>query len=42
VQRVDAVIDRLYINDVEVRMAKPGENVKLKIKGCRDEDIMRG
>ena len=41
-QRSEAVVDSLFINDAEVRSAKPGENVKLKIKGCREEDIMRG
>jgi peptide chain release factor subunit 3 len=41
-QRVEATVDTLYINDAEVRSAKPGENVKLKLKGCRDEDVLRG
>lgn len=38
----EAVIERIYINETEVRTAKPGENVKLKIKGIRDEDLLRG
>lgn len=41
-QKVECVVDTLYINDMEVRTAKPGENVKLKIKGCKDEDVLRG
>jgi peptide chain release factor subunit 3 len=41
-QRAEALVDTLYINDVEVRSAKPGENVKIKIKGCREEDVLRG
>ena len=40
--RVEATIDAVMINDVEVKSAKPGENVKLKLKGCRDEDVLRG
>ena len=41
-QRIDAMIDTLFINDVPVRSARPGENVKMKLKGCRDEDVLRG
>lgn len=40
--RVECVVDTVLINDVAVRSAKPGENVKLKMKGCKEEDIMRG
>lgn len=40
--RVEATVDTLYINDAEVKSAKPGENVKLKLKGCKEEDVMRG
>jgi peptide chain release factor subunit 3 len=41
-QRVEAVVDTLFINDGEVRAARPGENVRLKLKGCREEDVLRG
>jgi peptide chain release factor subunit 3 len=40
--RVEATVDTIFINDVPVRAARTGENVKLKLKGCRDEDVMRG
>lgn len=41
-QRTEAIVDTVYINDVEVRTAKPGENVKIKLKGAKEEDILRG
>ena len=41
-QRIDAVVDTVMIDDVEAASAKPGENVKLKLKGCREEDVQRG
>jgi peptide chain release factor subunit 3 len=40
--KVEATVDTLYINDAEVKQARPGENVKLKLKGCREEDVLRG
>lgn len=41
-QGVKAKVDTVFINDISVPYAKPGENVKLKIKGCMEEDILRG
>lgn len=40
--RVEAIVDTVYINDAEVRLARPGENIKLKLRGCREEDVCRG
>ena len=41
-QGVKARIDKVYINDGEVAVAKPGENVKVKIRGCLEDDVLRG
>lgn len=41
-QNTKAKVEKVYINDAEVSLAKPGENVKIKIKGCSEEDVMRG
>ncbi len=41
-QNVKAKVDTLYINDIQVPYAKPGENVKLKLKGCTEDDVQRG
>lgn len=41
-QGVKARIDKVYINDGEVAVARPGENVKVKIRGCLEDDIQRG
>ena len=40
--RIEATVDTLFIDDAEVRLARPGENIKLKLKGCREEDVVRG
>lgn len=39
---IDGTIDGVFINDVEVRTARPGENVSVKIKGVREEDVQKG
>jgi len=39
---VKARAEKVYINEDEVSSAKPGENVKILVKGCKDEDIMKG
>ena len=41
-QRIEATIDTVFINDAAAPAARVGENVKLKLKGCRDEDVVRG
>jgi peptide chain release factor subunit 3 len=41
-QNIKAKIDKVLINDVEVPLARPGENVKLKIKGCGEDDVLKG
>jgi peptide chain release factor subunit 3 len=41
-QGTKAKVDKVYINDLEVSMARPGENVKIKIKGCGEDEVVRG
>lgn len=41
-QGVKAKIDKLYINDAEVSVARPGENVKIRVKGVLDDDVQKG
>lgn len=41
-QNVKAKVDKVLINDVEVSQARPGENVKIKVKGCSEDDVIRG
>jgi len=35
-------VQAVYINDVAVRSAKPGENVRIKLGGANVEDIQKG
>ena len=35
-------VQAVYINDIAVRSAKPGENVKVKLGGANVEDIQKG
>lgn len=35
-------VQAVYINDVPVRSAKPGENVRVKLGGANVEDIQKG
>jgi len=35
-------IDSIFINEVEVRSAKPGENVRIKLKGIGENDVDKG
>ena len=35
-------VQAVYINDVPVRSAKPGENVRIKLGGANVEDIQKG
>jgi peptide chain release factor subunit 3 len=39
---VRAKVDKVLVEDSEVASAKPGESVKLMLKGCKDEDVMKG
>eukprot|EP00500_Bicosoecida_sp_ms1_P001980 CAMPEP_0203812658 /NCGR_PEP_ID=MMETSP0115-20131106/4271_1 /ASSEMBLY_ACC=CAM_ASM_000227 /TAXON_ID=33651 /ORGANISM="Bicosoecid sp, Strain ms1" /LENGTH=595 /DNA_ID=CAMNT_0050721509 /DNA_START=32 /DNA_END=1819 /DNA_ORIENTATION=+ len=39
---VEATIDSILINEVEVRTARPGENVSVKLRGVREEDVQKG
>jgi peptide chain release factor subunit 3 len=41
-QRIEAVVDTIYVNEEQWKFARPGENVKIKVKGCREEDVLRG
>jgi peptide chain release factor subunit 3 len=38
----EAVVDKILINDIEVKSAKPGENIKMRVKGINEEDVLRG
>jgi len=35
-------VEAVYINEVEVDCARPGENVRIKVKGVNEEDVMKG
>ena len=35
-------VQAIYINDLPVRSAKPGENVKVKLVGAGVEDVQKG
>lgn len=35
-------VQAIYINDLPVRTAKPGENVKVKLGGAGLEDVQKG
>jgi peptide chain release factor subunit 3 len=41
-QGTAARVEKVYIDDVEALVARPGENVKIKIKGCSEDDVMKG
>ncbi len=41
-QGTKAKVDKVYINDCEVSVARPGENVKIKIRGCGEDEVLRG
>ena len=41
-QNTKARVEKVLINDAEVSLARPGENVKIKIKGCSEEEVVRG
>lgn len=35
-------IEKVYINDVEVLSAAPGENIKVKLKGIPEDYVQKG
>ncbi len=35
-------VDKIYVNEVEVLQALPGENIKLKLKGVAEADLHKG
>jgi translation elongation factor EF-1alpha len=35
-------VDKIYVNEVEVLQALPGENIKLKVKGITEADVHKG
>ena len=39
---VKARAEKIFIEDLEVSAAKPGENVKILVKGCKEEDVIKG
>ncbi len=39
---VRAKVDKVLIEDAEVASAKPGESVKLMVKGCKEDDVVKG
>jgi peptide chain release factor subunit 3 len=41
-QGLKARVDAVFINDTEVGAAKPGENVKIKLKGVSEDELFRG
>ncbi len=41
-QNTKARVEKVYIDDVEAPMARPGENVKIKVKGCAEDDVIKG
>lgn len=41
-QNTKARVEKVYIDDVEATFARPGENVKIKIKGCAEDDVLKG
>jgi len=41
-QGTKARVEKVYIDDVEAAAARPGENVKIKIKGCAEDDVLKG
>lgn len=41
-QNVKAKVDKVLIEDDEIPYAKPGENVKIRLRGCGEDDILRG
>lgn len=40
--RVEVVVDAIFIESTEVDKAEPGDNVRLRIKGMEEEDIRMG
>ena len=40
--KVECKVDSITINEVEVKTAKPGENVCIKLKGISENDIDKG
>ena len=41
-QNTKARVEKVYIDDIEASFARPGENVKIKIKGCSEDDVLKG
>ena len=35
-------VDKIYVNEIEVLQALPGENIKLKLKGVGEADLHKG
>eukprot|EP00871_Galdieria_phlegrea_P004646 jgi/Galph1/5182/GphlegSOOS_G3873.1 len=40
--RVEVIVDAIFIESTEVERAEPGDNVRLRIKGIEEEDIRIG
>ncbi|GJD08403.1 Eukaryotic peptide chain release factor GTP-binding subunit ERF3B [Galdieria sulphuraria] len=40
--RVEVVVDAIFIESTEVERAEPGDNVRIRIKGIEEEDIRMG
>ena len=42
VPKVDVKVLAVFVDDVKMNSAGPGENVKIKLSGINDEDISPG